>query len=325
MGIKLLPLAAESLGVRSMCTYIETPDVRLLLDAGAALGPRFGLLPHPQEYRALAAARRAIREFSQKADLITVSHYHYDHFTHPWPNVEALWTWCSRHEAQEVYGGKRVYIKDYRSKINASQRRRGYEFYKEVSSFAELVPADGLELRFGPTLVKFLGPFTHGEEAGGLGYVLCVLIKRDAESLCFYPDLQGPLDEGALELLKRERPQVLILGGPPVYLRGYKVTEEQIAKAIANLKRAIALVGEVALIEHHLLRDAEGLRLLEVIKEEARGRGVRVGTFAEFRDMKPNPLEARRTELYQKDPPDKEFIRWTRLPPEERAHRLPPL
>ena len=31
--IHLVPLAAESFGVRSMCTYVETPDVKVLLDA----------------------------------------------------------------------------------------------------------------------------------------------------------------------------------------------------------------------------------------------------------------------------------------------------
>ena len=47
--IIVVPLAAESFGVRSMCTYVETPHVRLLLDAGASLAPnRFGFSPHPK-------------------------------------------------------------------------------------------------------------------------------------------------------------------------------------------------------------------------------------------------------------------------------------
>jgi len=47
-NIRVVPLAEESFGVRSMCTYVETPDVRVLLDAGVSLGPnRFGFPPYP--------------------------------------------------------------------------------------------------------------------------------------------------------------------------------------------------------------------------------------------------------------------------------------
>jgi len=37
-NIKVIPLADESFGVRSMCTYIETPDVKILTDPGVSLG-----------------------------------------------------------------------------------------------------------------------------------------------------------------------------------------------------------------------------------------------------------------------------------------------
>ena len=80
--IRVVPLAAESLGVRSMCTYVETPDVRILLDAGASLGPsRFGFPPHPREYEAMATCRERISKAAEKAELVTLSHYHFDHHT----------------------------------------------------------------------------------------------------------------------------------------------------------------------------------------------------------------------------------------------------
>ena len=44
--MKVVPLAAESLGVRSMATYVEAAGVGLLLDPGASLAAsRFGLPP----------------------------------------------------------------------------------------------------------------------------------------------------------------------------------------------------------------------------------------------------------------------------------------
>src|SRR3990170_1166289 len=87
--IRVVPLAAESFGVRSMCTYVETPDVRLLLDAGVSLAPnRFGFFPHPKEYEAIAECRQRIAEAAEKVEVVTLSHYHFDHHT---PSYE---DWC---------------------------------------------------------------------------------------------------------------------------------------------------------------------------------------------------------------------------------------
>ena len=56
--IRVLPLAYESFGVRGMATYVETDDVKLVIDPGSALGPRFRLNPHEQEYMAHLADHR---------------------------------------------------------------------------------------------------------------------------------------------------------------------------------------------------------------------------------------------------------------------------
>ena len=50
-NIQVKPIAAESLGLRSFSTIIETPDCRLLMDPSAAVTPLRGKFPHPQEYR----------------------------------------------------------------------------------------------------------------------------------------------------------------------------------------------------------------------------------------------------------------------------------
>jgi len=44
--MRVIPLAADSLGVRSMATYVEAGGLRLLIDPGATLAPRrYGLGP----------------------------------------------------------------------------------------------------------------------------------------------------------------------------------------------------------------------------------------------------------------------------------------
>jgi len=48
--MKITPLAADSLGARSMATIVETPDVSVLIDPSVRLGPfRYDLRPHPTE------------------------------------------------------------------------------------------------------------------------------------------------------------------------------------------------------------------------------------------------------------------------------------
>ncbi|MCW4035499.1 MAG: MBL fold metallo-hydrolase, partial [Candidatus Bathyarchaeota archaeon] len=126
-NIKVLPVADESFGVRSMCTYIQTKDTKILLDAGASLAPkRDGLLPHPKEYIALADVRERIGKAAKGADVVTISHYHFDHHTPSY--TDWLCNWSSVDVAKTVYNGKLVLAKSYRSKVNASQRRRGWMF-----------------------------------------------------------------------------------------------------------------------------------------------------------------------------------------------------
>ena len=137
MGIKFEFAGAESLGVRSLATFVRTPDIKILLDAGASLGMRSSLLPHPLEYRSLKETKERITKYSKKADFITISHYHLDHYIATWKEVDAVWSWSSYEQAKEVYENKMVYAKAFRNNINISQRKRGYLFGKMASDFCK--------------------------------------------------------------------------------------------------------------------------------------------------------------------------------------------
>src|SRR5207245_9492333 len=80
-AVRVTPLAYESLGVRGMCTLLETKEVGILDDAGVAMGPRFRLMPHPIEYKARAKAREKIEDAAGTAKVTTNSHYHNDNHT----------------------------------------------------------------------------------------------------------------------------------------------------------------------------------------------------------------------------------------------------
>ena len=81
-NIKITPLAEESFGTRSMCTHIETKDANILVDPGVSLAPnRQGYPPHPREYQDLRECHERIEKMAEKAEFITISHYHFDQHT----------------------------------------------------------------------------------------------------------------------------------------------------------------------------------------------------------------------------------------------------
>ncbi len=322
--VKVVPLAFESLGVRSMCTLVETPDVKVLLDAGVSLGPRrFGLPPHPREYEALMDGRRRILEAAEDVDIVTVSHYHFDHQTPSY--TDWAFNWCSESIAERIYSGKIVFMKSYRSSINFSQRRRGWMFVQTSGRKAErLVVCDGRSFRFGETVLSFSSPVFHGEESSDLGWVVMTVIDYGgSERVLFTSDVQGPMCSDTLEIILGLKPDLIILGGPPIYLSGM-VEQGRIEDAFRNI-REIAMHTPTVILEHHLLRD-RGWRLkVQPVLDEASKRGHRVLTAAEYLGQDNRFLEAYRDDLYREEPPPKDFIRWSRIPVQRRKLIQPPI
>ena len=322
--IKITPLAEESFGVRSMCTFVETADTRILLDAGASLAPkRLGYPPHPREYLALSECRKKIIEKAEKADIITISHYHFDHHT---PSYTDWFTnWSSAEAAKKIYEGKLVLAKSYRSMVNASQRRRGWMFKKTGGSHAKtLETADGRAFQFGETKLRFSEPVFHGTENSELGWLVMATIEFADEKVVFTSDVQGPMRTPTLDKILAEKPQRVIVGGPPTYLAGFRVKEENIETGMQNLKRLAENVP-TTILEHHMLRDENWRSLAQHIFDSANELGHKVLTAAEFMGEKNNFLEFRRRQLFEIEPPDSDFKKWMRQPLQKRKLSKPPI
>jgi len=323
--IKITPLASESLGVRSLAVFVETPDIKILMDAGASLAPRFGKLPHPLEYRELKEARERIKKFAQKADLITITHYHFDHYTQTWDTVEPKFTWSSYHEAEQIYASKQVCAKHIEKMINYSQRKRGYVFSKVAKKFTDKIEyIDAANLEFGSTKVQFSKPLPHGEDGTPLGYVLALTIRHDDDTALFGSDIQGPISDQCMQYILKQKPTVMIVSGPPTYLAGTKVNGIAIENGIKNLFALTKTIKHI-IVDHHLLRDLNSMNIVNELKQHAEKYGHKVSTFAEYLGQKNNLLEAMREELYQRYPPDQEFEKWTRLVQQRQTKELPPL
>ena len=321
--IKVVPLADESLGVRSMCTFVETPDVKLLLDAGVSLGPfRLGFPPHPREYKALKAARKRIAEAAEKADVVTISHYHFDHHTPSY--TDWFLHWSSDETAKQIYEGKIVLAKSFRDKVNFSQRHRGWVFANTGGKYAERVEyVDGKEYTFGETVVRFSEPVVHGEQNSELGWLVMTTIRHDNEQVLFTSDVQGPMHSGTLAAILRQNPTVVIIGGPPAYLTGL-VRQESIQIGLKNLEE-IGKSSPVTVLEHHILRQDDWRELTKPAFEAAAQAEHSICTAAEFLKKENSLLEARRKQLFETEPPSNEFKKWTRMPITKRKNTPPPI
>ncbi|MCW3999355.1 MAG: hypothetical protein NWE93_03860 [Candidatus Bathyarchaeota archaeon] len=310
--IKVTPLASESFGVRSMCTLVQTPDVAVLLDAGISLCPyRFNLPPHPIEFQTIQRLRQTIAAAADHASVVTISHYHFDHHTPSYTDWVVNWTEDGE-TARQIYGGKVVLAKNAKENINASQRQRAWMFQKTGGKYAASVEAaDGKTFRFGETELQFSVAVPHGAEDGMLGWVIMTSVQCGGERFMHAPDVQGPMSTGTANLILQAKPDVLMLGGPPLYLAGFRVEQSQLDLAQRNLER-LAEAVPVVVLEHHALRDEFWRSKMDAIYQKAQDAGHQIITAAEYAGKENLFLEAKRRQLYHDYPPSEEFKQWTK-------------
>ena len=308
--IKISPLAAESFGVRSMCTLVETPDIVILLDAGVSLCPyRFSLPPHPIEFQTIFKLRQRIAEAANKASVVTISHYHFDHHTPSFEDWVVNWTEeCET--ARQIYHDKTVLIKNPKENINASQRQRAWMFQKTGGKTAKnLVSADGKTFTFGKTALRFSEAVAHGSDNSVLGWVIMTTVELEGERFMFAPDVQGPMSNHTTELILKEQPSVIMLGGPPLYLEGLRVDVDSLNRGLKNLE---SIVSEVPLVifEHHALRGDNWQQKISQIYQHASTIGHSIMTSAQYSGEENLLLESKRKQLFRENPPSQEFEEW---------------
>jgi uncharacterized protein len=321
--IKVTPLASESLGVRSMCTLVETPDITVLLDAGISLCPyRFSLPPHPKEFQTIQSLRKVIAVAADKSHVVTISHYHFDHHTPSFEDWVVNWTEADV-TARQIYQDKTVLMKNPKENINASQRQRAWMFQKTGGKYAKtLESADGHTFNFGKTTLSFSKPVPHGSEKSILGYVVMALVKCEGERFMFAPDVQGPMAKETLELIVSAKPDVLMVGGPPFYLGGFRVEQSQLELGLSNLGKIVDAVPTV-ILEHHALRDESWIQKTAQVNERASLLGHKILTAAEFLGEKNVFLEANRKRLFRDFPPSAEFNQWMKTLNEKKIDKPP--
>jgi predicted metallo-beta-lactamase superfamily hydrolase len=279
---KIIPLAFDSFGVRSMATSIETEDLKILIDPGVALAPiRYGLEPHPLEWQRFDETWNVIKQYAENADVLVVTHYHYDHHDPDTP---------------ELYKDKIVFIKHPTENINLSQKERATFFLEAIKGMPKkLEIADAKNFQLGKTKISFSKAVCHGTNPR-LGYVIEVSIKSNGEKFLYTSDVEGPL-----RFILDEKPDVLFVDGPMTYMLGFRYSFKSLEISNANLVRAIKETNlHTLVLDHHFLRDLNYKLRIKPVYEAAEKRGVKVVTAAEFCGRKIEMLEALRKELYAK-------------------------
>ena len=282
MRIKLI--AFDSMGVRSMATLVETSSGVFFIDPGVALAPRrYNLPPHELELKALEESLSRIYSALSSVDYVIITHYHRDHYLY-------------RAGEQEYYRGKVIYAKNMYIDINPSQKIRAHILYRKmgVESLArQVVFADGKIINLDGVKLQFSPPLPHGDCNSKLGYVLSVTIIEDGFILTHASDIQGALCKSSLNYLQNISHSVLIISGPPTYLKqeSNKGVLENLIKLIKNSKRGFTMI-----LDHHILRDQDYAKYFNILRNIK--NDVKVLTAAEYMGIEIRQLEAYRYKLW---------------------------
>jgi predicted metallo-beta-lactamase superfamily hydrolase len=130
MRVELRLVWGDSLGAKSFSFRVGP----VLVDPGAAAMHPSYPLPSEAKSSLKAEALRRVVEASKGAELVVITHYHYDHYVRPW---EEGWSWL-----WPVYDGKVVVAKDPNVLINESQWSRARRLVESLAARAGLEVSD---------------------------------------------------------------------------------------------------------------------------------------------------------------------------------------
>ncbi|MEW6722539.1 MAG: hypothetical protein AB1324_04715 [Candidatus Micrarchaeota archaeon] len=287
--MKITPVAFDSMGVRSQATFVETADVKILIDPSASLGPlRFGYPPHKKEWERLEESWERILSFAKKADILVIGHYHYDHHE-------------PEYRIDDVYTGKTVFVKHPKENINQSQKKRAAYFLPRIQPLAKKIEfADGREFAFGKTRLEFSPAVFHGTNPR-LGYVVETLVDDGTYRFVHTNDVEGPAVDSQAEFILRNKPNLVIVDGPLSYIM-LRYGAENMKKANDNLARIVEECPlDALIIDHHLLRDIGWRKRIEPVFRAGEKKGVKILTAAEYAGKEADQLEANRPRLWKEE------------------------
>jgi predicted metallo-beta-lactamase superfamily hydrolase len=251
-----------------MCVCIETPDVTVTVDPGAALEPGHFPLPIERRHALLEDQQTRIRTACARSSLIVISHYHLDHFT-------------DQRDAGS-YGGKTLFVKSP-DDLPARQLETARSFHKTIDGLPkETIVADGRKFKFKKTQIRFSPPVWHGAEDAEPGRVIMTEVTWGKDRVLVSSDVGGPLTRETTDLIVGAKAHTVILDGYPTYLLGQFATDFDLVRSITNVCRILATPAVKTLVlDHHMARDYRYPAFYKLAYDKAKALGKTFGTAAE--------------------------------------------
>jgi len=286
--MKIEIVGAESLGVRGLCCFVAVGEQKILIDPGSALGfLRNGLAPHPVQVAVGEVVREKIIQAWGLATDIVFSHFHGDHV----PLVDANPYQLDAARVADLNPGVRIWTKSPEF-LCAREQERSAALKKRLDArWHEGTP--------GVDPLRFSMPVHHGEKTERDDRVMMTRIEEDTVFV-HTSDIQL-VDDDTVDCVLEWQPDVLLAGGPPLYLE--RLRSELRDRAWQNALRLAGSV-DVLILDHHLMRSHDGLQWLDRLSSES---GRRVFCAADFMGTPRRLLEAERKTLYDKIPVP---VRW---------------
>ena len=263
-----------------MATFVETPDVSVLIDPCCALAPnRYGRAPHPIEVKLMMHYWAEIKKYAHKADVMVVSHYHYVHYNP---------------EEPEIFKGKQVFLKDPEKKINLNQAKRAKYFLKKLDKLPKSVEsAEAKEIKIGGTKIKFspIG-IPHGPDEK-LGCLVMTVVESGGKKFIHTSDVEGATVKSQKDFITEESPDILIIDGPLTWLGLHSTSMCEIVRD-SKIKHFI--------VDHHFLRDPRWKEKMADVYSMAQKRGTKVECVAEYLGKDIVMYEPFRKKLFEDHP-----------------------
>lgn len=272
--MKIIPIAGETLGVRSTSLFIETEKIKILIDPGFSI-PKLknSLPPTPYEFKVGDKIKKTLQEKIKETDLIIITHYHLDHFSF----------------YEDFYKDKIVYIKDPENFISENQKERAKNLMKILEKNSKSFQISKGEVIFENVKIKFSQVFPHGVDEN-MGGVVSVLID-DGEKVLYSSDISGFSSENSENFVIQENPDFLIFDGP---------VEEVLDKAILNTEKIIKETNiKMFIMEHHPFRDLNYKEKLKDYFLLFEKKGLSLLNYALFLNKEEMLLEGERHFFYE--------------------------
>jgi predicted metallo-beta-lactamase superfamily hydrolase len=244
-------------------------------------------VPHPIELSRCEEFREKIISYSKLADVVIITHYHYDHHDP---------------ENEGIFRKKAMLVKHPVENINKSQAFRSAYFLEKIKELPVSIEyADGRKFTYKDSDVIFSNAVPHGINAK-LGYVLEVLID-DGTKFVYSSDVEGPSLPVQADFILKSDPDILYCDGPMTYMLGFRYPQKSLELSINNLIRIIEETRiKKIVLDHHLLRDIRWKERMDALFRYAETSGVKILSAAGFMNVPEDMLEARRGDLYMLNP-----------------------